>query len=137
MIATFLDRQRGKDIAQRSHLLCLKSLKVGPSRCRTVKQGQYHDISKLLPWWRSLLIRMLLNFIKVRSSSAILTPSLILAQKSSPTQIIQRPAHRSAGELQLPRYSLDRWPASAFLIGTILEVHIHSNGPVRQISSID
>lgn len=79
---------------------------------------------------------MLLNFIKVRGLSIVFAPAILPGQKSSPTQIIQRPAHRGAGKFQLPCYRSDGWPASTFLIGTILEVHVHSNGPVGQIGSI-
>ena len=75
--------------------------------------------------------------IEIRRPPAILTPALIFDQESSLTEIIQRPADCSAGELQLPCYGLDRGSADAILIRAVLEVHIHGDCTMGQVRSID
>lgn len=77
------------------------------------------------------------DFIKIGSPAAVLPPTLLLNQKAGLAEIVQCTAHGSAGEVHLPRYRFNGRPADTVLIGTILQVHIHSPRPVGQIGGIN
>lgn len=75
--------------------------------------------------------------VKVGGEAPIFPPAWVLPQQPGFLQVIQRPLDSGTGESQFQCDGLDGRPAAALAVCPVLEVHIHTSGPVAQIGSID
>lgn len=75
--------------------------------------------------------------VQIRCQTPILPPAMLLGNQPRPAQVVQGPLDRGAGQTHFSGNRPDSWPALAFAVGVILQVHIDRSGPVAQLGPIN